>query len=150
MRDEELALRFFAFWIHGLDSYRTPQKHWLSMAAKEGKKYSDEKISELKAVWIRAIDTSLEWFDPSECFRRLGPGRSKAINRALFDLVMLSAARVEPAEARQSRSKIRAEYRTLLNHNEEFNDLISRAVDHTKRTKRRFQLWDASVGDILR
>lgn len=149
MRDEELALRFFSYWIHGLSSYRTPQKHWLSNTAKEGKKYSDDKIKDLSAIWKHAIDISLEWFSPSECFRRVPTGRSKAINRALFDLVMLSAAKVEPSNARNLRNVIRAEYEKLLSENGEFNDLISRAVDHTKRTKRRFELWNANIGNHI-
>ena len=53
MRDEELALRFFAFWIHGIQSYRTPQKHWLNDAAKHGGKYSKEQIDELGEIWRR-------------------------------------------------------------------------------------------------
>jgi hypothetical protein len=149
MRDEELALRFFAFWIHGVDSYRTPQKHWLNEAAKNGKKYSEPKIAELKAVWNHAIDTSLGWFDHSECFRRLPSVESRAINRALFDLVMLSAANIHHEKALKVRDQVRDRYEILLRENEEFNDLISRAVDHTKRTKRRFKIWNDIMKDIL-
>jgi hypothetical protein len=150
MRDEELSLRFFAFWIHGVDSYRTPQKHWLNDAAKNGKKYSEARINELKAVWNHAIDTSLEWFDPPECFRRLPVERPRAVNRALFDLVMVSAASIHPENASALRNQVRTRYEALLRENEEFNDLISRAVDHTKRTKRRFVIWNDVMGDILR
>ena len=145
MRDEELVLRFFAFHIHGLKSYKTPQKYWLNDAARAGKNYSDEKIAKLSTTWQAAIETCLEWFDPSECFRRQPVGRSKAINRALFDLIMSSAARVSPPHARKVRKVFRRQYSGLLK-NEEFNDLISRAVDHTKRTKRRFVLWNSTVG----
>ena len=55
MRDEELALRFFAFWIHGVESYRTPQKHWLNDTAKRGKGYPQEQIDKLGEVWRHAI-----------------------------------------------------------------------------------------------
>ena len=47
MRDEELVLRFIAFHVHGVDSYRTPQKHWLNDAAKAGmncKKYGAAQL----------------------------------------------------------------------------------------------------------
>jgi len=77
MRDEELILRYFAFQIHGIESYKTPQKHWLNDAAKDGKKYSQERIAELGAIWKRAIDTSLVWFAPNECFRRLPLDKTK-------------------------------------------------------------------------
>jgi hypothetical protein len=149
MRDEELALRFFAFWLHGVGSYRTPQKHWLNEAAKKGRKYSEDQISELKGVWIRAIDTSLAWFDAEECFRRLPIERSRAVNRALFDLVMMSAAKIDPQNASNLRNQVRERYISLLTEDNEFKDLISRAVDHTKRTKRRYEIWNQVMKDIL-
>ena len=142
MRDEELALRFVAFWIHGVESYRTPQKHWLNDAAKQGKKYPTDKINEIHAIWKHSIDVALEWFSEKECFRRLPLGRSRAVNRALFDLIMLSAADTDKKDAKSRRSNFRENYRNLL-ANKEFNDLISRAVDHKKRTKRRFEMWKA-------
>lgn len=148
MRDEELALRFFAFWIHGLDSYRTPQKHWLNQVAGEGKRYSPEKLAELDAVWKTGIDVSLGWFDPNECFRRTPLQGSKAVNRAIFDLVMLSAARLGPQRARGTRARFRRKYVELL-QDEEFNDLISRAVDHKRRTQRRHDLWQHAMGEVL-
>jgi Uncharacterized conserved protein len=147
MRDEELVLRFLAFHIHGLNSYRTPQKHWLNDAAKAGQRYSKAKIADLQVTWQAAIDTALTWFDPKECFRRSAAGKSRAINRALFDLTMHSATRVTPKKAVSLRKRFRQQYNRLL-ETEEFTDLISRAVDHTKRTKRRFQLWHKSIGSI--
>jgi hypothetical protein len=148
MRDEELLLRFFAFYIHDIESYRTPQKHWLNDAAKDGRKYSTERIDELRVVWTNAIDTCLQWFEPRECFRRIPPTSSRAINRALFDLTMLTAASTNPESATASRNRFREQYSELLK-SEEFSDLIGRAVDHTKRTKRRFILWKAAFDGVL-
>ena len=139
MRDEELALRFFAFKLGGVDSYRTPQKYWLNDIAESGRSYSATRISSLRESWEHAINVSLVWFDPTECFRRMAD-KPRAINRALFDLIMLSAATTDSQAARQARAAVRAAYGDLL-QNEEFEDLISRAVDHTKRTKRRFEMW---------
>ena len=149
MRDEELVLRFFAFHIHGIESYRTPQKHWLNHAAKTGMRYSAEKIAELHESWRHAVDVSLVWFDPLECFRREPTGRSRAINRALFDLTTYSAGKVSREKAKERRKDFRKHYARLLK-DEEFNDLINRAVDHTKRTRRRFEIWDEIVGQVLR
>ena len=141
MRDEELALRFFAFWNKGLQSYRTPQKLWLNDAAEEGMKFSETKIQELRAVWDNAIATSLIWFEPGECFRRMPFNDYRSVNRALFDLTMISAAHTGQQRGKAVRTEFRRKYASLLKSSE-FADLISRAVDHTKRTKRRFELWD--------
>jgi hypothetical protein len=148
MRDEELVLRFFAFYTRGIDSYRTPQKHWLNETAKTGRTYSDEETQNLYQVWSSAIDTSLVWFSPRECFRRIPLGKSRAINRALFDLVMLTAARVEIKTASGLRDDVRHQYKELLQI-EEFQDLISRSMDHTKRTKRRFEMWEERIGELF-
>lgn len=145
MRDEELALRFYAFWIHGLESYRTPQKHWLNGTAKSGMKYSQKKCKELYGIWTEAVNTSLVWFEPEECFRRPIAGKKTAVNRALFDLVMLSAAHSQVKGIKEKRTTFRRKYETLL-QNETFEDLISRAVDHTSRTKRRFEMWEEVFG----
>jgi hypothetical protein len=145
MRDEELILRFFAFYIHGIESYRTPQKHWLNDAAKAGKAYSQVRIEELHGVWKNTIDVSLRWFTPKECFRR---EKSRAINRALFDIVAITASRIDINNANNLRQVFRERYTTLLS-NDEFQDLISRAVDHTKRTKRRFEMWGEVMEGIV-
>jgi Protein of unknown function DUF262 len=149
MRDEELILRFFAFNIHGLDSYKTPQKHWLNDAAKAGKKYPPEKISELDAIWKNAIDISLKWFEAHECFRRLPSDKSRTINRALFDLIMHTASQADKKSADQYRERIRQQFINLITEHAEFQDLISRAVDHTKRTRRRFEIWNNVIGVIF-
>jgi hypothetical protein len=144
MRDEELALRYFAFLIGGIDSYRTPQKHWLNSIAKEGRKYSEEKITELRTAWKGAVDISLIWFDHDECFRRFPPDKSKVINRALFDLVMQLASQTSLSRATTIRERLRSRYAALFK-NEEFTDLISKSVDHARRTRRRFEIWQEMV-----
>lgn len=145
MRDEELVLRFFGFHIGGIESYRTPQKHWLNDVAKEGSRYTAEKIDNLFSAWTNAVDTSLVWFSPTECFRR---GKSRAVNRSLFDLVMIAASSVDESKAGAIRGEFRRRYLSLL-ENEEFEDLVSRAVDHTKRTRRRFEMWNETVGLVF-
>ncbi len=148
MRDEELALRFFAFQLGGVESYRTPQKYWLNAAAASGRSFSRVEIDSLRQTWEHAIDVALIWFEPKECFRRLAD-KPRAINRALFDLTMMSAATTELPNAQERRASLRAVYRDLLD-DLEFEDLVSRAVDHTKRTKRRFAMWQERIGQALR
>lgn len=148
MRDEELILRFFAFYIKGLESYRTPQKHWLNDIAKEGRNYSQNEVNKLKTVWRTTLTNCLIWFSYEECFRSSLSNPPKAINRAIFDLVSQTAARTTPEVAKSSREQLRTQMERLL-VNEEFQDLISRSVDHTKRTKRRFQMWEEAMAGVL-
>lgn len=145
MRDEELILRFFAFRISGIAGYRTPQKHWLNAVAKAGKSYSAKTISELQAGWSRALSNSLIWFEPRNCFRRPG---SRVMNRALFDLVTLFASEMSAADATRIKDQFLQCYQQILN-NAEFKDLISRSVDHTSRTKRRFEMWEDAIRGLV-
>jgi hypothetical protein len=145
LQDEEIVLRFMAFETKGLASYRTPLKHWLNEAAKEGRRYGAKTMARLELAWAQAIDVSLIWFEEKECFRRPG---SRAINKALFDLICSTANRVQPDAAVGMRQEFRLLYFDLLK-NEEFLDLISRAVDHKKRTNRRFQMWAEKFAPII-
>lgn len=143
LRDEELILRFFAFHIKGLQSYRTPQKHWLNDMANEGRKYSKDKIAKLRTVWEQTIANCLIVFPPQDCFRRIDveEGKRRVINRALMDLVMTTLAGRPENQVQEIAGKFARRYAALMN-DEEFQDLISRAIDHKSRTLRRFEIWN--------
>jgi hypothetical protein len=137
MKGEETILRHFAFKNLGLKTYRTPLKNWLNDAADNGRKLRMDQINKLEMDWEHMISISTIWFSSEECFRR---PKNKQINKALFDLVSLAASRSTMDRAMQNRTKFRESYFDILK-NEEFVDLISRSVDHKKRTERRFKLW---------
>ena len=142
LRDEELILRFFAFYIEGIETYRTPQKHWLNDVAAQGRHYSEDRIDELGNVWKATIENCLIVFAPNDCFRRINEGRKlKVINRALMDLVMMTMADKPTARAEECAEAFRECVSDLL-QDDEFQDLISRAIDHKSRTLRRFEMWN--------
>lgn len=144
LADEEMILRFFAFQIQKREAYRTPLKNWLNDTAKTGRKLSGQQISDLRMKWHNAISASLTWFKPIECFRRPG---GTAINRALFDLTMFTASRVDISVAQEKKHDFNKKYAELLG-NDDFQDLISRSVDHKKRTEQRFKMWLESMNQI--
>jgi hypothetical protein len=145
LADEEIILRFFAFHTMGLKSYRTPQKHWLNEAARSGRQYSAQKIASLRSTWTNALDVVLALFEPKAAFRRPG---STSINRALFDLTMLTAAKLDPAAATKNKKAFLKAF-DELNRDEEFSDLVSRAVDHKSRTESRFKIWKARIDPVF-
>ena len=149
MRGEELILRFFAFQLRGLSSYRTPQKHWLNDVARDGRKFTKKKIADLRDLWKSTIDNCLVVFRPAECFRRLTIAqRPRVINRALMDLTMHWLAGRSKENVGQIRTQFKRRYMEILRQ-DEFSDLISKSVDHVSRTKRRFALWKKQVVDGL-
>ena len=144
MRDEELILRFFGFYIYGLDGYMTPQKDWLNQVADKGRNFSTECIEELSNVWVSTISNCLSIFAPQECFRRLSTGKSSVVNRALMDLTMNSLADVPSDTVRAASDEFRGRYQQLL-LDKEFDELITRGIDHMSRTRSRFALWSEKV-----
>lgn len=145
LADEEMILRFFAFRMLGLAEYRTPLKHWLNDAARAGRRLGPEAIGDLRSTWTNAIEVALTWFSPKECFRRVG---SKAINRALFDLILTTAVDFDPRSAERVKPQFLQAFHRL-SVDEEFEDLISRSVDHKKRTLRRFELWRLEMAGLV-
>lgn len=145
LADEEMILRFLSFQIQGLATYKTPLKNWLNDAAHLGRKMSEHEIDALRRTFHQTLEISLRWFKPSECFRRPG---SRAINRALYDLIMFTASRVDLQLAEMRGARFREEFEKLL-QDAEFIDLISRSVDHKKRTERRFALWNERMDSVF-
>lgn len=144
LADEEILLRYFSFQLQGIEKYRTPLKNWLNDTARMGRRYNDAEISDLRDKWENALEVALIWFNERECFRRPG-GRS--INRALFDLVMHTATHTSAGTASSLRDRFLEAFNKMLS-NEEFTDLISRSVDHKKRTERRFEMWDEAMEEV--
>ncbi|MEC8580762.1 MAG: DUF262 domain-containing protein [Pseudomonadota bacterium] len=144
LADEEMILRFFAFHTQSLATYKTPLKNWLNTAARKGRKLSEEEISDLRQIWNEALSVALVWFEPSRCFRR---PESKAINRALFDLIMKTAASVDLEVAEQKFTDFNNAFSTIM-ADEDFQDLISRSVDHKSRTEKRFAMWNQTMAEI--
>lgn len=142
MRDEELILRYFSFNIKGLNSYKTPQKHWLNDMAKEGRAWSRKQFDDAAEMWKEALYNCMIVFPPNECFRRpvAKKQKSRVFNRALMDLTLHTFTGKPEDEVDRCKDRFAEEYK-LLFENEEFSDLITRAVDHKSRTERRFQMW---------
>lgn len=145
LADEEIILRYFAFQILGLNQYRTPLKLWLNSAARKGQKFSAKEIDDLRNKWNNALDVVLTLFAAKDAFRR---PESRSINRALVDLMMTTASSVDFATAKSKKASFIKAYDKLM-ANEEFQDLISRSVDHKSRTEKRFSMWNQAINPVF-
>ena len=65
-----------------------------------------------------------------------------------MDLTMYSLSDKEPATIVQNATTYYRRYTNLL-QNDEFNDLITRGLDHKSRTVRRFEMWSESITEGL-
>ena len=129
----------------GLNTYRTPLKHWLNDAASKGRDLPAESLESMRDSWLLALSNARKLFPAGRAFKRPG---ARAINRALFDLVMDTCSRVSSEFVSQSVDAFWSAFENLL-RDEEFQDLIGRSVDHRARTQRRFALWQEHINSAV-
>lgn len=120
MEDREMILRFIAFYLAGVDSYtlRTDFDGFLTAALKELSGIGPRRRATVAKVFTRALGTAEAIFG-NHAFRKSLPGddRRAPVNKALFEAVLVSLARLTVAQQRavSSRAKVVVDrFRELL------------------------------------
>jgi len=132
MRDQELILRFFAFYFNGRN-YKTPMKEFLSSFMAWNRNLAKIPGEVLYALFTKAIGAIYEAIG-KQSFRP-----SRAINAAVFDAIMVGIARRLAAGTAPSSESLRAVYTNLLS-NEEFLDITQHSTGHPSNVERRLQI----------
>jgi len=132
MRDQELILRFFAFYYNA-QNYETPMKEFLNKFMARNRdlsKYSGESLSLLFSQSIAIIHKSVG----KRAFRP-----SRAINIAVFDAVMVGITRRLQAGTAPSVDGIRSSYNLLLS-SQDFLDVTQHSTGHPNNVRSRLDL----------
>ena len=132
MRDQELILRFFAFYHDG-QNYETPMKEFLNKFMARNRdlsKYSGESLSLLFEQSLTAIYKAVG----KRAFRP-----SRAINIAVLDAVMVGITRRLQVGSAPSISGVKSSYDQLLS-NQEFLDVTQHSTGHPTNVERRLRL----------
>ncbi len=132
MRDQELILRFFAFYYNA-QNYETPMKEFLNKFMARNRdlsKYSGESLSLLFSKSIAIIHKSVG----KRAFRP-----SRAINIAVFDAVMVGITRRLQAGTAPSVDGIRSSYNLLLS-SQDFLDVTQHSTGHPNNVRSRLDL----------
>jgi hypothetical protein len=141
MRDQELILRFLAL-LHEASGYQTPMVAFLNSYMGRHKNLNGESASALGDSFRSAIDIIYH----SVGSRAFHPVR--ALNAAVFDSVMVGAARrLESGPVLDTRAFADA-YRILLG-NQSFLDACGRGTAGTERVRRRLDLATAAFAPVL-
>lgn len=132
MRDQELILRFFAFYYNA-QNYETPMKEFLNKFMARNRdltKYSGESLNSLFKQSIAIIYKAVG----KRAFRP-----SRAINIAVFDAVMVGiTCRLQKGNV-PSIDGVRSSYESLLS-NEEFLEVTQHSTGHPTNVKSRLDL----------
>lgn len=153
MQDQELVLRFMAFYYRGVESYTGNLKKFLNNTLDEYDKYK-ERENEFKNVFIKTVNSIYDVLG-NEAFviksKRGNKNKKKEkINVALFEILMISFAKYTNINIEHNKEFINSKLYDLLNNNEQFKESITGASTTTKaKTYERFHIWENCLKEIL-
>lgn len=132
MRDQELILRFFAFFYNG-QNYRAPMKEFLNKFMAGNRHLAKIPGRALRSLFSDAIAIV---FDAAgkDAFRPV-----RALNTAAFDSVMVGVARRLASGQRPAIGSIQASYKDLFS-NDEFLSSTQHSTGHPTNVEKRLQL----------
>ena len=140
MRDQELILRFFAFYYNA-SSYETPMKEFLNKFMARNRdlsKYSGEQLSSLFTESIATVYKAAG----KRAFRP-----SRAINTAVFDAVMVGIAKRLEKGTITSSSNLISRYNELLS-NDKFLEITQHSTGHPTNVEQRLQIATEAFASV--
>lgn len=154
MNDREMALRFAAFWLKGLQAYqdRPVMETFLMDATEmldEQKTVSDRDVAELEAAFERAMGHAYLVFG-EHAFRKWPEGEDyrRPINRALFESWSLALADpgLTTADLGARRAAIVEAARARMTNDVDYLNAITSSTADRYRVDYRFKAAVADVG----
>jgi hypothetical protein len=140
MRDQELVLRFLAFY-YDADNYKSPLVNFLNAFMGRYKKLEKIRADEMKAVFSGTIHLIHQAIGTS-AFRPV-----RALNAAVFDSVMVGLARRLKVGPVTDLTQLKARYEELL-RNQSFLDACGRGTAGEERVKTRIGLATAAFSEL--
>ncbi|NJN87765.1 MAG: hypothetical protein HC881_17520 [Leptolyngbyaceae cyanobacterium SL_7_1] len=132
MKDQELILRFLAFYFNG-KNYEKPMKEFLNKFSQKNHNAMMIFLLKHEKLFVSTIDVVFESLG-KEAFR---PTRS--INAAVFDSVMVGLARRIEVDSDLDNYKVKKAYEELL-ADEKYLELISQSTSDEKNVSERFHM----------
>lgn len=147
MQDCEMILRFFAFHFT-FDEYRGTLARFLDKYLEKGINFETETLEKHRELFRKVIDDVYYVFE-EKAFRRytLENGWEKSINRAIYDVVMLSFARL-PSEAIRSKKTEIVEALQNVCQDPEFSEAITSSTKNKERIQTRLDKWQEALWQI--
>jgi hypothetical protein len=147
MGDAELVLRFFAFHYRSRE-YKGYFAPFLDEYMKDGSRMPEREIDEHRRIFLETI-RKVESVFGQEAFRQIGPdGKAgNQINRAIYDIIMLSFARLPEVGLAERATEVRAQLQALCK-DPAFQDAIGRATRDKQRIETRISKWRVALQEI--
>ena len=151
MRDCELVLRFFAV-RSVLPKYNPPLKRLLTNYMNANRHLTRLQEDDLRSAFSRAVSGVAAVF-PVGPFRRVatgeeGPDFERNINRAVFDIQMLSFEMIDREWLVGHATEVREAFFDLYRSDTDFVDSVSRATADKRRFEYRLHAWAQALKRI--
>lgn len=156
-KDEELVLRFLALFNATYLNYRPPMKSFLNKEAAGRRNISEAEKAELRKAFRNACHITRSMFGRN-AFKRFyrgtpehpnGRWEPKKFNTSLYDVVLITFAKVDKNKAFAKLDAIREALINLMTENSEFIDSIELSTSSVQAVTKRFDLWRAALGSVL-
>lgn len=149
MDDRELVLRFAAFYLLGLESYKQPDMDgFLITAMKTINATDDIDLQVMQFEFISAMATAYKIFGRDAFRKRFDREAGRLpINKAVFEALSVNLARlthVQLATLEQRGESLRDGFMALC-HDRSFESAISQGTGDIRKVNRRF----SAIGDLI-
>jgi 5-methylcytosine-specific restriction endonuclease McrA len=157
MQDVELVLRFLAFNELTFLNYNSKMRAFLNSHMRDRRNIDNELAEKYRSDFSHAIDLSYSVFGEN-AFRRYSPGSARnpngtwerAINKAVFDVIMFWFVRFEKRQIIERKDAIREMFIRLCGEDREFTDAITLGTADAGRVRTRFNKWGEALTSIVR
>jgi uncharacterized protein with ParB-like and HNH nuclease domain len=147
MLDREMILRFFALY-ENLKTYKKPMKSFLNNYANEGKNFDAKKIMELEDLFNKTIK-DVHFVFGGYAFRKYSDQKwERAVNKALYDTVMLSFAEYPSEKIHEKKAAILNAYKEIQLE-EKFSFYITQSTSDIKNVTERIKLWKNKLSTAI-
>jgi Protein of unknown function DUF262 len=153
MDDRELVLRFLAFYLLGLESYKQPDMDgFLIGAMKAINVASDDDLSTAQFHFISALDTASAIFGHDAFRKRFSKNAGRLpINKAVFEALSVNLAKLSSTDAaklEQNGEAVREAFIGLCN-DRSFENAISQGTGDIRKVNRRFSAIREMLDEVL-
>lgn len=149
MADRQLILRFFALRRHTPTGYKGPMKRFLNSEMEYHRTLPPAEVEAMTQVFTNCINLAHRVFGEN-AFRRFklgttynpnGSWEASRLNVALWDTLMYTFSRFDPAQLMAVADHIREEFLDIMAYDNRFTDYISSSTDKPDRMQYRADLW---------
>ena len=156
MADREMVLRFLAIWKNWdvengiLNGYKGRMKSFLNAFMNDYKEIKGQEANEWKRLFEETVEKVYQVYG-EYAFKRQGLDgmREKTINRAIIDVIMLSATQHPKDELIANKDKIAKRFIEMTNNDMEFRNSIKIGTSDTKVITLRLSTWCNEVNRII-